>query len=258
VDSLVTSGLAGHFDRLTAEVEDEHEQRHVLEVLARTAAEHVPNCSWAAAVQVDRRGRPHIVAFHGPPGSAAAGLEAETGEGPALAAVAANEIVHAADLTGERRWPLFAERVTSETPVRAAVARCLTGGRGPTTLTLYAERPHAFDGAALHQAHAFLAHARSLVRYTAALDKIDNLSVALSTSRLIGTAVGVVMHTHRLTADEAFELLRRTSVAMQVKVRTIAEQVVETGLAPPAAGPDSGATAGPPVSGGARVGSGEQ
>jgi hypothetical protein len=235
VSSTVVHGFAEHFARLSADVELDHDQPQVLGLLARTAVELVPNCSWAATVQVDARARAHPLVSHGEPGALAAGMERGAGEGPSITAALTAATVHAPDLATESRWPQLAERLATGTPVRTAVAAPLTGDRASTVLTLYGAQPHAFEGVAGELARAYLAHARALVRYTVALDKIDNLGVALSTSRLIGSAVGIVMHTYTLNYDDAFDLLRRTSEVMKIKVRTLAAHVVDTGTPPPSA-----------------------
>lgn len=60
----------------------------------------------------------------------------------------------------------------------------------------------------------------------------DNLRRALESRDLIGQAKGILMSQHRLTAEAAFELLRRTSQARNVKLREIAAQIVDTGASP--------------------------
>jgi AmiR/NasT family two-component response regulator len=62
--------------------------------------------------------------------------------------------------------------------------------------------------------------------------KIDNLSIALTTARRIGAAVGILMATQKVTEDEAFDVLRRVSNNSQRKVRDIAEDVVLWGTLP--------------------------
>lgn len=56
-----------------------------------------------------------------------------------------------------------------------------------------------------------------------------NLEEALSTSRRIGAAIGVVMARTGLTETEAFELIKRASQDTNRKVRLLADDVVLTG-----------------------------
>ena len=60
-------------------------------------------------------------------------------------------------------------------------------------------------------------------------EKVANLQSALRTNREIGTAIGILMNSHRVTADEAFALLRTASQHQHRKLREIADQVNLTG-----------------------------
>ncbi|QIM21885.1 ANTAR domain-containing protein [Phycicoccus sp. HDW14] len=62
--------------------------------------------------------------------------------------------------------------------------------------------------------------------------RTGNLEVALRTNRTIGTAVGVLMASRRLSADEAFDRLRSASSTSNRKLREVAEDVVLTGQLP--------------------------
>ena len=55
---------------------------------------------------------------------------------------------------------------------------------------------------------------------------------ALTSSRQISTAVGIIMTTHRVQSEQAFELLRRASMDLNVKLRDVAEEVTLTGELP--------------------------
>jgi hypothetical protein len=60
-------------------------------------------------------------------------------------------------------------------------------------------------------------------------DKIDNLERALASSRRIGAALGILMYRHKVTIDQAFELLRVASQVTHRKLRDVAEDVLATG-----------------------------
>jgi hypothetical protein len=63
-------------------------------------------------------------------------------------------------------------------------------------------------------------------------DKIANLERALSTARQIGTAMGVLMASYKLTEEQAFTQLRQTSQNINRKLREVADNVVFTGALP--------------------------
>lgn len=68
-----------------------------------------------------------------------------------------------------------------------------------------------------------------------------HLRLALQTSRHIGAAVGILMSLHKITDDQAFELLRLTSQHCHRKLRELALDVINSGWLDPTIhhGPDS-------------------
>ena len=62
--------------------------------------------------------------------------------------------------------------------------------------------------------------------------QMTNLRAALASNRRIGMAIGILMAIHRVSQQEAFDLLRVTSQRANRKLREIAEHVVLTGVLP--------------------------
>jgi AmiR/NasT family two-component response regulator len=61
---------------------------------------------------------------------------------------------------------------------------------------------------------------------------IGNLETAMETRQLIGTAVGLIMARQRVSETEAFDMLRRASQRLNVKLRLIAQRVVHPDASP--------------------------
>jgi AmiR/NasT family two-component response regulator len=59
--------------------------------------------------------------------------------------------------------------------------------------------------------------------------EVHNLKIALSTSRRIGMAMGILMATHRITDDEAFDRISTASQHSQTKLHNLAEAIILTG-----------------------------
>lgn len=59
-----------------------------------------------------------------------------------------------------------------------------------------------------------------------------HLQRALESHRVVGQAIGILVERHRLTASQAFDRLRDASQHRNVKLRDIAQRVIETGLDP--------------------------
>jgi hypothetical protein len=66
-----------------------------------------------------------------------------------------------------------------------------------------------------------------------------NLEQALATNREIGQAIGILMATDQITADEAFDRLRSASQHLHRKLRGIAADVVQTGMLPSTVMPEA-------------------
>lgn len=62
--------------------------------------------------------------------------------------------------------------------------------------------------------------------------EIDTLHNALGSARRIGTAIGIIMATLRVTSEAAFDVLRVASQNGNRKLHDIADDVVHTGVVP--------------------------
>jgi len=65
-----------------------------------------------------------------------------------------------------------------------------------------------------------------------AQNRANQVRAALDSNRLIGTAIGVLMASHRLTAAQGFQLLTRASQDSNRKLRDLAAMVVDSGKLP--------------------------
>ena len=59
-----------------------------------------------------------------------------------------------------------------------------------------------------------------------------DLNTALGTRETIGEALGILMERERVTANQAFDILRRASQHLNIKLRDVAQNLVETGESP--------------------------
>ncbi len=69
--------------------------------------------------------------------------------------------------------------------------------------------------------------------------RTDNLQAALTTRGLIGQAQGILMERERITADQAFDVLRRASQRLNIKLRDVAQTLIDTGEDPAGRRPDT-------------------
>jgi hypothetical protein len=81
----------------------------------------------------------------------------------------------------------------------------------------------------VERAAARVEHERLTELLTRGQSNVDNLELALSSSREIGIAMGILMSTHKIRSDQGFDLLRRVSQRTHRKLHDIALDVATTG-----------------------------
>jgi GAF domain-containing protein len=151
-------------------------------------------------------------------------LQSETGEGPCVDAIQDHEVFQTGRLSEEARWPNFAHRASQESGVESILSfRLFIDKDTLGSLNLYSSRPDAFDEHDVAFGAVFAAHA-AVAWSTAKV--IDNLRLGLTTRELIGEAVGILMARQDISETEAFDVLKRASQRLNVKLRLIAEGVV--------------------------------
>jgi AmiR/NasT family two-component response regulator len=62
--------------------------------------------------------------------------------------------------------------------------------------------------------------------------KATQLQAALATREMIGQAQGILMERERISPDQAFDILRRASQHLNLKLRVVAQSLVDTGERP--------------------------
>jgi hypothetical protein len=151
-------------------------------------------------------------------------LQSELREGPCYEAIGKQTFSFSGDLRQETRWPRYAPRAL-DLGVRAQMAIDLapTNSRR-ASLNLYATRPVEMDGEMVEVARLFASSAGGALGL---VQHVRQLKEAAESRRRIGQAVGIVMERYQLDEDRAFAFLVRLSQNMNLKLRVIAEQVVQ-------------------------------
>jgi ANTAR domain len=108
------------------------------------------------------------------------------------------------------------------------VVRIEGAPRQPVRLVWYATGPGTLSPY-IDLAEAFAHHAS--LAFGAAMER-DNLNRAVAARHRVGLAQGILMTRRQLTAGQAFALLKRESQNTHVKLRTIAQRVIQTGDLP--------------------------
>ena len=97
-------------------------------------------------------------------------------------------------------------------------------------LNIYSEQPDAFDETSVNTGLVLATHASLLITAMLARDRADHLARALKSNREIGVAMGILMQRHRLTREQAFDILCIASQDANRKLADIATEVADTGI----------------------------
>lgn len=162
-------------------------------------------------------------------------IQTEVGEGPCLDAIREHEVFQTGDLASEERWPRFAARAHAETGIQSILAvRLFVEEDTLGALNLYATSLDAFDDTDVALASVFAAHAAVAV---SAATREQNLEKKAATRDLIGRAKGILMAREHVTDDQAFDMLRRASQRLNVKLTTVAQTIASDDGPPEASAP---------------------
>lgn len=192
----------------------------------------IPFCDWAGITQAASRERFTTIAATDPLVIRADELQYTLAEGPCVDAVRTDGLFQADDLATTGHWPRFGTEVVRQTPIRSALSLTIHPAPSRAAINLYSGSTHVFTTESVDIATLFAAHAQILLTLARQTDKVAHLHQALTTSRLIGNAVGILMYAHRITSDEAFDRLRAASSQLNRKLIDIAGEVTETGELP--------------------------
>jgi GAF domain-containing protein len=158
------------------------------------------------------------------------------GHGPCMHAARTGEITEITDTRSEQRWPDYARQAAeygnlSSLSIPLGVDEDMVGA-----LNIYARRPDAFDAASRSAATEFGPFAAvalgNIHAYSSARELADNLQMALESRAVIDQAKGILMERHKLTAEQAFQVLAQASMRGNIKLRDVADQLVHTGVLP--------------------------
>jgi GAF domain-containing protein len=207
-----------------------------LSLVTQLAVENVPGCEHAGTSMTANGDGVR-------PGASTSDLarrldeaQCEEGEGPCLDAISSRGLVPVPDLAQETRWPRFRPLAAAAGLGSILSVPLLYGDEVVGALNMYAGRPRGFDDAdadfvLLYGFEGALAIGMARTHQHAAL-QAEQLQQALTSRDVIGQAKGIIMERERLTADQAFEVLRKASQHRNVKLRDVAEQVASTGQLP--------------------------
>ena len=215
--------------RLLADTDATASEEIVCAALAM-ACELVPGARWASLTHKTARAR--TTAVSDPHAAVLDELQYRTGGGPCLTALETTAVV-VSDFATEGRWPAFTALAVAEGTATGSISYPLaSAGHNATSLNLYTDLVggcHGMDVEAATLAASIFSLVLTAINQR---DQVRNLDIALTTSRSIGAAIGILMHRHRWTYDQAFDAMRHVSQHTHRRLRDIASDVLLVGDLP--------------------------
>lgn len=151
-------------------------------------------------------------------------LQYELGEGPCLDAIKEGRVLFIENARHEQRWPHYIPQAVQR-GLRAQMGICLydddrsVGGLNFYSTDCDTVGEESREIGELFAEHAAIALGRSR--------REENLTEALGSRQLIGQATGIVMERYQIGPDRAFQFLVRASQAGNIKLRDIAQEIVD-------------------------------
>ncbi len=189
-----------------------------------TACDMVPRADYVSISILHPDGELETVAPTDPLISKVDELQQGLAEGPCYVSGAADRVTYSGNVALDPRWPAYGAQIA-----RLGIASQLSiilhvGSGGFTRLNLYSRKRAAF-GDSRQTADIFVSHAKVALGYA---KEVNTLRAGMATRTVIGEAIGIVMATNGLDEERAFEFLIRVSQNNNVKLREVAEEIVET------------------------------
>ncbi|HEY3530152.1 MAG TPA: GAF and ANTAR domain-containing protein [Nocardioides sp.] len=219
----MTPGNADDFAEIAASLHDTDTFEETLDKVLEFALKAVGG-DYAGVLFV-RRGRVETIAATSPVVSRLDQLQMHLDDGPDVALTHDRRSVLVRDTSSESRWPRWAQ-AAAQAGVRSMIgARLYVSGDVMGSLNVYAERPGNFNEDDQAVAQVLARHAAIALSN---VEEQSGLLRALDSRKLIGIAEGILMERFGLNDDQAFGVLRRYSQTRNIKLRDVAQIVVDT------------------------------
>jgi GAF domain-containing protein len=194
-----------------------------LDTIVRAARSTVPGFDHVGVSTMDKRGHIETQAGSDQLVWDLDGLQYRLDEGPCVSSMRGEGIVVANNIRHDQRWPRYVPEAVQHGLRSQLALRLQDGDETLGGLNLYSTKVDDISEDAVTVAELFAIHAAialSRSRYE------HQLNDAISTRKIIGQAIGIVMERYNVSEDRAFHFLARASSTSNVKLRTVAQEIV--------------------------------
>ncbi|WP_109473379.1 ANTAR domain-containing protein [Ornithinimicrobium cavernae] len=207
------------------EINASHDLEATLDSIVHTAVGALPGMDHAGISVAHRNGKVETRAGTGQLVWELDALQYALREGPCAHAIDIEPVTVANKLRHDQRWPNYVPRavrmgVRAQIGLRLYVEEKTLGG-----LNLYSVEADTIDPDEVHTAELFASHAALALGRAR---RESELSEAIGTRKVIGQAIGMVMERYEIDEDRAFQFLVRVSTTSNVKLRDIAQEIIDT------------------------------
>ena len=219
---------AEQFAEMALRLHDEPSVEETVELVLEYALKAV-GADYAGVMFVHSKTRVETIAATDPLIERLDEIQVQIGEGPDFSALGEAVSIIVEDTATDRRWPEWA-RMVADAGVRSLLnVRLYTTATTLGTLNLYGRTPNQFSPDDQAVAHVLARHAAVAI---GSARKEQHLWQAVDARKRIGQAQGILMERYDLTPDKAFAVLLRYSQDKNIKLRLVADQLVENGSLP--------------------------
>ena len=234
ITALTARQLVDMFAALAASIAAAPSTTDGLAAITAAAAREIPGVDFAS---ISRHRGDHFqtLAPTGPAATGADRLQYELGSGPCVDAITDHTAFRTGDVRTDPRWPVYGPRTFTDYGVLSMLSIRLVlddDDDVSASLNLYSRTRDAFTDDADTIATLLAVHGATALSRLIARDRTTNLTTALATARHIGVAIGILVAVEKITADQAFDLLRITSQHANRKLTDIATDVTDQGALP--------------------------
>jgi GAF domain-containing protein len=204
---------------------NQHRNRDdTLQTIVEVARKSVPGFDQVGIATRENKGMPQTRACTGDLVLRLDEIQYSLGEGPSSAVLLGADVVSVSRLRDELRWPRYVPQaretgLRSQMAVKLYLNESTLGGINFYSTTRDDVSQDAQGLAWLFATHASVALAHAHARET--------LNEALQSRKVIGQAIGILMERHGMNEDRAFAFLIRVSSHGNIKLRDIAQELVE-------------------------------
>ncbi|TPG12945.1 GAF and ANTAR domain-containing protein [Pedococcus bigeumensis] len=203
--------------------------QEVLDAICRTAIEIIPGAHHACISTLDANEQLHTQASTDDIASTMDRLESEAHEGPCLDSIVEDSVQHDADITDDTKWPRLAELTVSRTPVRGMLGYQLMDGLGSrAAFNVFSDTPGALTTESVDVGAVLAAFTSVALAAAERQTSAENLRRGLESNREIGKAIGLLMAAHKVSDEEAFQILRSASSRTNTKLAALADKINES------------------------------